>query len=201
MLLELIEQSVLSLTSGGSIRSAAHSLPGQSTRVSERGYDLPSLTFIYTIFFFQAEDGIRDADVDWSSDVCSSDLEQLLSSDARLAVRINKEFKTNVLSNQNEGKPMFSWDVIPYDEVLSVGDVEIKQSDVKIYPNPATNQLNIVWDEIDVKEIKITSFQGKTVKSLSANGVKGDLKIDINDLSPGIYFVNVGNTVHKLIVK
>src|SRR5690554_7162979 len=76
---------------------------------------------------------------------------------------------------------MFSWDVIPYDEVLSVGDVEIKQSDVKIYPNPATNQLNIVWDEIDVKEIKITSFQGKTVKSLSANGVKGDLKIDIKD--------------------
>src|SRR5690554_7479370 len=75
MLLELIEQSVLSLTSGGSIRSAAHSLPGQSTRVSERGYDLPSLTFIYTIFFFQAEDGIRDADVNWSSDVCSSDLE------------------------------------------------------------------------------------------------------------------------------
>src|SRR5690554_8198413 len=96
---------------------------------------------------------------------------------------------------------MFSWDVIPYDEVLSVGDVEIKQSDVKIYPNSATNQLNIVWDEIDVKEIKITSFQGKTVKSLSANGVKGDLKIDINDLSPGIYFVNVGNTVHKLIVR
>src|SRR5436305_9030446 len=25
-------------------------------------------------FFFQAEDGIRDADVTWSSDVCSSDL-------------------------------------------------------------------------------------------------------------------------------
>src|SRR5690554_7775744 len=74
MLLELIEQSVLSLTSGGSIRSAAHSLPGQSTRVSERGYDLPSLTFIYFFFFFQAEDGIRDADVNWSSDVCSSDL-------------------------------------------------------------------------------------------------------------------------------
>src|SRR5437667_623299 len=25
-------------------------------------------------FFFQAEDGIRDRDVNWSSDVCSSDL-------------------------------------------------------------------------------------------------------------------------------
>src|SRR5690554_7680644 len=29
------------------------------------------------IFFFQAEDGIRDADVTGSSDVCSSDLETL----------------------------------------------------------------------------------------------------------------------------
>src|SRR5437763_3386897 len=26
------------------------------------------------LFFFQAEDGIRDTSVDWSSDVCSSDL-------------------------------------------------------------------------------------------------------------------------------
>src|SRR5207249_9634216 len=26
-------------------------------------------------FFFQAEDGIRDRNVDWSSDVCSSDLD------------------------------------------------------------------------------------------------------------------------------
>src|SRR2546430_6392517 len=26
------------------------------------------------VFFFQAEDGIRDLTVDWSSDVCSSDL-------------------------------------------------------------------------------------------------------------------------------
>ena len=26
------------------------------------------------IFFFQAEDGIRDKGMDWSSDVCSSDL-------------------------------------------------------------------------------------------------------------------------------
>src|SRR3712207_7761618 len=29
---------------------------------------------LYFFFFFQAEDGIRDIGVDWSSDVCSSDL-------------------------------------------------------------------------------------------------------------------------------
>src|SRR6056297_3359329 len=31
---------------------------------------------IFHIFFFQAEDGIRDLRSDWSSDVCSSDLEE-----------------------------------------------------------------------------------------------------------------------------
>src|SRR3712207_8544697 len=30
--------------------------------------------FVLLIFFFQAEDGIRDIGVTWSSDVCSSDL-------------------------------------------------------------------------------------------------------------------------------
>src|SRR3712207_8707283 len=30
--------------------------------------------FYVFFFFFQAEDGIRDIGVDWSSDVCSSDL-------------------------------------------------------------------------------------------------------------------------------
>ena len=32
------------------------------------------LFFCFCLFFFQAEDGIRDRDVTWSSDVCSSDL-------------------------------------------------------------------------------------------------------------------------------
>src|SRR2546430_10309681 len=31
-------------------------------------------TYLYFFFFFQAEDGIRDLTVTWSSDVCSSDL-------------------------------------------------------------------------------------------------------------------------------
>src|SRR5207245_5026314 len=35
---------------------------------------MPSATAPCASFFFQAEDGIRDATVNWSSDVCSSDL-------------------------------------------------------------------------------------------------------------------------------
>jgi hypothetical protein len=127
---------------------------------------------------------------------------QLNASDARLEVRINKEFKTRVLSNRNEGKPMFSWDAVPYEEVLSTTDeIQLKKSEVNIYPNPATTQVKVVWDEVNVNEIKITSFQGRTVKHVQANGSKGALTIDINDLSPGVYFVGVGSEIRKLIVQ
>src|SRR5207248_9989909 len=38
---------------------------------------LPTVvTSYFSFFFFQAEDGIRDPYGDWSSDVCSSDLER-----------------------------------------------------------------------------------------------------------------------------
>jgi len=83
--------------------------------------------------------------------------------------------------------------------VTSVND-EYELDQLNLYPNPATNQVKIVWNEMNVEEIKITSFQGKLIKRVSANGSKGEKIIDINGLSPGIYFVNVGKTVRKLIV-
>src|SRR3989475_4799841 len=39
---------------------------------------------IGSFFFFQAEDGIRDFDCDWSSDVCSSDLPLLIYMRSRM---------------------------------------------------------------------------------------------------------------------
>src|SRR3712207_7839928 len=40
------------------------------------------MKYTFFFFFFQAEDGIRDIGRDWSSDVCSSDLD--LAADRRL---------------------------------------------------------------------------------------------------------------------
>jgi hypothetical protein len=95
---------------------------------------------------------------------------------------------------------MFSWDALPYDVLLSTDNLEMKESKVTIYPNPATNQLNIVWEEVEVEEIKIISFQGRVVKSVPTKGSKGQKVIDINGFSPGVYFVSVGSTMRKLVV-
>src|SRR5439155_11869350 len=42
--------------------------------MEEKKHNVVDLALARLIFFFQAEDGIRDGPRDWSSDVCSSDL-------------------------------------------------------------------------------------------------------------------------------
>src|SRR5690242_21147557 len=47
-----------------------------------------SVVFLLFFFFFQAEDGIRDLTCDWSSDVCSSDLEGTQWEENNIVLRI-----------------------------------------------------------------------------------------------------------------
>lgn len=78
---------------------------------------------------------------------------------------------------------------------------ELKKDRLILYPNPATHQIKIVWEEVNVDGIKILSFQGKLVKLISVKGSKGEKVININGLAPGIYFVSIGNTMKKLVVQ
>lgn len=142
------------------------------------------------------------ANLSWVVQPLQKPGEQLNATDARLKVRINKEFKTRTISNKNEGRPMFNWDVIPYEEVLSTSIATKKTiGEIKIYPNPASEHIVVVWKDVKIDEIKILSFQGKLIKRISTKGVKGEKTIDINGLAPGVYFVNIGSSMHKLIIQ
>jgi hypothetical protein len=83
---------------------------------------------------------------------------------------------------------------------LSLSD-ELEIGKLEIYPNPAADQINIVWKDLKLDEINITSYDGSLVRSISINSVDGEKTIDIIGLSSGVYFVNIGNYTRKLIVK
>ncbi|WP_107038497.1 T9SS type A sorting domain-containing protein [Brumimicrobium mesophilum] len=161
--------------------------------------------FIHQELSAQTSDGYKNvyANLSWVMQPLLKSGEQLNSSEARMRIRINKEFKTKILSNQNEGRPMFSWDAVPYDEIwLSISD-EPKIGTINIFPNPATNQITIVWNEVRMDVIKITSYNGRVVKVIPLNGensIKGEKIINLNGLSSGVYFVNVGSEVRKLVI-
>ncbi len=77
--------------------------------------------------------------------------------------------------------------------------------DVKIYPNPADNQLNIsfvVKDNVDL-EISLSDISGRTIMQdiYSASQGVNLVKLDINNISRGVYLLNIGDENSSLIYK
>ncbi|MFC1733650.1 S8 family serine peptidase, partial [candidate division KSB1 bacterium] len=64
---------------------------------------------------------------------------------------------------------------------------------IHIYPNPASNfvKIDMQIPEVNEFEVKIVNPQGKTIKSelLDNNAENVSHKLDINDLSAGIYYI------------
>ena len=67
-------------------------------------------------FFFQAEDGIRDYKVDWSSDVCSSDLKETLKRDLGLDnATTDSQLVSLIASDEFDGGEPFTPVIDPID--------------------------------------------------------------------------------------
>ncbi|MEX2483778.1 MAG: T9SS type A sorting domain-containing protein [Brumimicrobium sp.] len=82
---------------------------------------------------------------------------------------------------------------------VDVSDLNI--SNVKLFPNPATNQVIVTWSNVEADNIIIYSFHGKIVGNTLINENEGKTVLDISSLSKGIYFVKIGNTTQKLVIQ
>jgi Secretion system C-terminal sorting domain/Domain of unknown function (DUF4397) len=85
--------------------------------------------------------------------------------------------------------------------VVTLGVSSFSSKNIKLYPNPVNNVLNVnIPDNYSKAKIKITDLLGKEVMS-SDNFVT--TKIDVSKLSSGLYFINLGiddkNYVQKFI--
>ncbi|WP_312556289.1 T9SS type A sorting domain-containing protein [Empedobacter brevis] len=84
----------------------------------------------------------------------------------------------------------------------SLTTVNINKTDVRIYPNPVVDILNIETD-VNKNSIKIIDLTGKTIESYTINEKK--ISVQVNHLPKGIYIVEVenenGKTNSKFIKK
>nr|NQU92694.1 T9SS type A sorting domain-containing protein [Bacteroidota bacterium] len=78
--------------------------------------------------------------------------------------------------------------VVPSDYKGEVGMDEIAETGIRIYPNPATNVLNIDCEDAGA-EIMIYDLQGKVVKEISCN--ISHQTIDISYLDNGMYILRI----------
>lgn len=80
--------------------------------------------------------------------------------------------------------------------MIAITEFEIQN----VYPNPATNQLSVVYSSYEMVEVSITNVLGQEV--IRANGdttTKGiqHSKIDISDLNKGVYFISIHSSNKK----
>ncbi|MFK7906892.1 MAG: T9SS type A sorting domain-containing protein [Chitinophagales bacterium] len=81
----------------------------------------------------------------------------------------------------------FTTDIDSFDE---------HQTQVSISPNPSTSFVNI-----EVKEAQNVGFNlsNSLGQSLQSGQVSGAYQLDVKDLAEGVYFLKVGNRVHKVL--
>ena len=86
------------------------------------------------------------------------------------------------------------------ENVLSTS--EIKNNYFNVYPNPATNEITVIGELTNSSELILTDNIGRIVSITPIEKNKTLHKIDISNLSKGIYFISVDdNIIIKKVVK
>lgn len=90
-----------------------------------------------------------------------------------------------------------------YFQIRSVNIKQLINSEIEIYPNPATNQLIIKGSSNELKEIVIYNALGQNVTSLNKQVMTNENQfvIDITKLNAGMYYVKTKTTANKVYKK
>lgn len=92
-------------------------------------------------------------------------------------------FEGSVMMHPEFDTTYFPWPV-------SVPEVaESENFEVNIFPNPANDQVTVVWNELDDVHVQIFDLQGRLMVAQQAFGEQ--IQMPVQDLSNGIYIVQV----------
>ncbi|MBN2728866.1 MAG: CotH kinase family protein [Bacteroidales bacterium] len=80
---------------------------------------------------------------------------------------------------------------------LSVEDI-LETSDVQVYPNPASQNVNIVIHDNDEHIVQVFSIDGKMLISQSMNQ---EMQLDISMLDNGLYLILIDQMISKKLIK
>lgn len=76
---------------------------------------------------------------------------------------------------------------------------ELLLNNFKIYPNPATSEINIVSAIKGEADVKIYDMTGRCVKEVRVNDMS-KATINVSNIEKGLYLININGNVEKLII-
>ena len=113
---------------------------------------------------------------------------------------INCLFEDQLYWSTDTSNPWGSWTFVhanPGFDVTSVNESKQIESNLKIYPSPTSNYINIEGPN-EVYSLQILNIQGQLFHEL--NNTDGHQNIDVSFLPSGLYFIKVNyNKVNQII--
>jgi|GEM_PF-2414907 len=85
----------------------------------------------------------------------------------------------------------------PYCVDFLGGVDELQAHSWKLYPNPVETELNATYSEVGTEAVISNAFGG-VVKKFQ---ITLDMALDVRELSPGFYFLHIGNSVQSFVKK
>ncbi|MCJ8289930.1 MAG: right-handed parallel beta-helix repeat-containing protein [Crocinitomicaceae bacterium] len=79
-----------------------------------------------------------------------------------------------------------SYDIGAYEDSPDLSITENSAIQVRVFPNPASNYLNLEYDDIDIKEITLVDLNGRLIKSFSPNHV-----LQLTNIPRGLYVIHI----------
>lgn len=82
-------------------------------------------------------------------------------------------------------------------------EIESLQGTISLYPNPAANTANLVWNNLAEELISctLTDLSGRVVYTTSLNGMNGNHALALNNLSNGMYFCTLNTGTASRVIK
>ena len=81
-----------------------------------------------------------------------------------------------------------------------IGTTQPVEGDIKIFPNPATNVVNVSFDGMSVKEISVLDMSGRQVVAIPVSNTS-TYAIPVGELTSGIYILRLNTSAGILVRK
>jgi hypothetical protein len=107
-----------------------------------------------------------------------------------------------ITANPNFFNPCAQWDSLPINTFTYLGwhngdctpngiDAPIKKHDAFLFPNPVKNSTFTVKANGMISKVEVINVIGQTIFSEENSVVSGEMKVNTNDFSDGLYMVRI----------
>ena len=133
------------------------------------------------------------------------DLTQVSGFDAAVSIYLRDKYlnvttaidhdKTLNINLTDNSKGDNRFELIFKNSATNTEDILLPNAQLSIYPNPATNLLNVNISNAKFKNSSVTIYNVSGQQLMNSNMIGTNTALNIEDLSNGVYFINVSNEI------